>query len=415
MTADFEHDVGDAGGIGRRRSERRDRSRISTCKPLCRAARRIGALPHPSTRRTARDREAACAGRLQQHDSARRPRSRSRSASAWEPAASGATWSRKRAPAGDDLGAARRVVCRRRARAPRRRGSHRCRTARRTGCPSARSRRSAAKRALSSGTTSCGPAMRAISASTSRRCRSVNGRRLRHAGSRSRAGTRLRRAVRRLPRRSRTAVDLRLQRVTLRNSVAILLGVRSGGCRPARRQNRSALDARTGQRFDPRRRPPAVPRPTVQPCPDMHRRPPCRHPGPSFHLFYTVTNERCTCAACSLSPGGRARRHRLLYFTGSLFWISARRRASNRARSRPKSVVREQRAGAGGLAGDGLGRHRLSPQPNWFIVLCCAAGLERGFAGEVFLVVVADVGARHVLVLHAGDALADFRRCTPLT
>ena len=36
-----------------------------------------------------------------------------------------------------------------------------------------------------------------------------------------------------------------------------------------------------------------------------------------------------------------------------------------------------------------------------------AAGLQRGFAGEVFLVVVADVRARHVLVLHAGDALAD--------
>jgi hypothetical protein len=39
-----------------------------------------------------------------------------------------------------------------------------------------------------------------------------------------------------------------------------------------------------------------------------------------------------------------------------------------------------------------------------------AAGLQRGFAGEVFLVIVADVGARHVLVLHAGDALADFLR-----
>src|SRR6201995_3644719 len=34
-------------------------------------------------------------------------------------------------------------------------------------------------------------------------------------------------------------------------------------------------------------------------------------------------------------------------------------------------------------------------------------GLERGFAGEIALVVVADVGAGHVLVLHAGDALTD--------
>ncbi|MBN8909729.1 MAG: FAD-dependent oxidoreductase [Rhodospirillales bacterium] len=36
-----------------------------------------------------------------------------------------------------------------------------------------------------------------------------------------------------------------------------------------------------------------------------------------------------------------------------------------------------------------------------------AAGLQRGLAGEILLVVVADVGAGHVLVADAGDALAD--------
>ena len=37
-----------------------------------------------------------------------------------------------------------------------------------------------------------------------------------------------------------------------------------------------------------------------------------------------------------------------------------------------------------------------------------AGCLEGSLAGEVFLVVVADVGAGHVLVLDAGDTLADF-------
>src|SRR5262245_28852384 len=37
-----------------------------------------------------------------------------------------------------------------------------------------------------------------------------------------------------------------------------------------------------------------------------------------------------------------------------------------------------------------------------------AGSLEGRFAGEVLLVVVAHVGAGHVLVLDAGDALADF-------
>src|SRR4051794_13294419 len=36
-----------------------------------------------------------------------------------------------------------------------------------------------------------------------------------------------------------------------------------------------------------------------------------------------------------------------------------------------------------------------------------AAGLQRGLAGKIFLVVVADVGAGHVLVPDAGDALAE--------
>ena len=36
------------------------------------------------------------------------------------------------------------------------------------------------------------------------------------------------------------------------------------------------------------------------------------------------------------------------------------------------------------------------------------AGFQSSFACEVLLVVVADVGASHVLVLDAGDALADF-------
>ena len=36
-----------------------------------------------------------------------------------------------------------------------------------------------------------------------------------------------------------------------------------------------------------------------------------------------------------------------------------------------------------------------------------AAGEQRGVPGEVFLVVVPDVGARHVLVLHAGQPAAD--------
>src|SRR5690606_12363730 len=37
-----------------------------------------------------------------------------------------------------------------------------------------------------------------------------------------------------------------------------------------------------------------------------------------------------------------------------------------------------------------------------------ATGLQSSFASEVLLVVVADVGTSHVLVLDAGDALADF-------
>ena len=36
-----------------------------------------------------------------------------------------------------------------------------------------------------------------------------------------------------------------------------------------------------------------------------------------------------------------------------------------------------------------------------------APRLEGGLASEIFLVIVADVGAGHILVLHAGDALAD--------
>ena len=35
-------------------------------------------------------------------------------------------------------------------------------------------------------------------------------------------------------------------------------------------------------------------------------------------------------------------------------------------------------------------------------------GLERGFASEIFLMLVTNVGTRHVLVLHTGDTLADF-------
>src|SRR5580693_1664939 len=37
-----------------------------------------------------------------------------------------------------------------------------------------------------------------------------------------------------------------------------------------------------------------------------------------------------------------------------------------------------------------------------------AARLQSGLAGEIFLVIVADVGAGHVLMLGAGDALTDF-------
>src|SRR5690606_19274130 len=37
-----------------------------------------------------------------------------------------------------------------------------------------------------------------------------------------------------------------------------------------------------------------------------------------------------------------------------------------------------------------------------------ARGLERGLAGEIFLVIIADVASAHILVLHAGDALTDF-------
>src|SRR6202020_2849018 len=36
-----------------------------------------------------------------------------------------------------------------------------------------------------------------------------------------------------------------------------------------------------------------------------------------------------------------------------------------------------------------------------------AARLQGSFAGEVLLVIVADVGASHVLMLHAGDTLTD--------
>ena len=35
-------------------------------------------------------------------------------------------------------------------------------------------------------------------------------------------------------------------------------------------------------------------------------------------------------------------------------------------------------------------------------------GLERGFASEIFLMFVTNVGTRHILVLHTGDTLADF-------
>ena len=37
-----------------------------------------------------------------------------------------------------------------------------------------------------------------------------------------------------------------------------------------------------------------------------------------------------------------------------------------------------------------------------------ATGLQRGFAGEVFFVVVANIRTGHVLVFHAGNAVADF-------
>src|SRR6202000_627278 len=36
-----------------------------------------------------------------------------------------------------------------------------------------------------------------------------------------------------------------------------------------------------------------------------------------------------------------------------------------------------------------------------------AARLQRGFTGEIFLVIVADIGAGHVLMLGAGDTLPD--------
>src|SRR3979409_709355 len=36
-----------------------------------------------------------------------------------------------------------------------------------------------------------------------------------------------------------------------------------------------------------------------------------------------------------------------------------------------------------------------------------AARLQSGFTGEIFLVIVTDIGAGHVLVLGAGDSLAD--------
>src|SRR3546814_4370574 len=57
----------------------------------------------------------------------------------------------------------------------------------------------------------------------------------------------------------------------------------------------------------------------------------------------------------------------------------------------------------------------LFPGTTLFLSLCelvhrimGSARLQRRFAREILLVVVADVGAGHVLVLHAGDALADF-------
>jgi hypothetical protein len=51
---------------------------------------------------------------------------------------------------------------------------------------------------------------------------------------------------------------------------------------------------------------------------------------------------------------------------------------------------------------------------NWFMVLA-RRRLERGVAGEIALVGVAEVGAGHVLVLHAGDALADLLALHALT
>src|ERR1700761_3172804 len=54
-----------------------------------------------------------------------------------------------------------------------------------------------------------------------------------------------------------------------------------------------------------------------------------------------------------------------------------------------------------------VGHHRLLLLAELVHRVVGAARLQGGFAREVFLVLVADVGTRHVLMLGAGDALTD--------
>ena len=37
-----------------------------------------------------------------------------------------------------------------------------------------------------------------------------------------------------------------------------------------------------------------------------------------------------------------------------------------------------------------------------------ATSFQRGFTGKIFFMIITNIGARHVLMLHTGDALADF-------
>src|SRR3546814_2430335 len=78
-----------------------------------------------------------------------------------------------------------------------------------------------------------------------------------------------------------------------------------------------------------------------------------------------------------------------------------------KAREARGGSCKAPRAKWGGAGGNEIPRAKLVSGGELVHRIVFARRLQRRFAGEIFLVIVADVAAAHTLVLHACDPLTD--------